>query len=85
MIEPVRRVIANRDTETIGLEAWVIDDAWFKEDGVSSPGMARRYSRTLGKIGNCQIGVSIHVATDAASCAVNWRLFIPEVLGRHSR
>ena len=77
-IEPVRRVIAIRATETITPEAWVIDDTGFKKDGASSPGVARQYSGTLGKIGNCQIGVSIHVATDAASCPVNWRLFIPE-------
>lgn len=34
--------------------------------------------RTLGKIGNCQIGVSVHAATDAASCPLGWRLFVPE-------
>ena len=77
-IEPVRRVIATRATETITPEAWVIDDTGFKKDGASSPGVARQYSGTLGKIGNCQIGVSIHLATDTASCPVNWRLFIPE-------
>lgn len=32
----------------------------------------------MGKIGNCQIAVSIHAATDTASCPLNWRLFIPE-------
>jgi len=77
-IEPGRRAIATRATETIIPEAWVIDDTGFKKDGASSPGVARQYSGTLGKIDNCQIGVSIHVATDAASCPVNWRLFIPE-------
>ena len=51
-IEPVRRVIATRATETIGPQAWVIDDTGFKKDGVSSPGVARQYSGTLGKIGN---------------------------------
>ena len=56
----------------------MIDDTGFKKDGASSPGVARQYSGTLGKIGNCQIGVNIHVATDTASCPVNWRLFIPE-------
>jgi SRSO17 transposase len=36
------------------------------------------YSGTLGKTGNCQIGVSVHLVTDRASAAANWRLFIPE-------
>jgi hypothetical protein len=32
------------------------------------------YSGTLGKVGNCQIGVSVHAATDWASAALDWRL-----------
>jgi SRSO17 transposase len=32
----------------------------------------------LGKVGNCQIGVSVHAACDHASAALDWRLFIPE-------
>ncbi|WP_009951698.1 transposase, partial [Saccharopolyspora erythraea] len=47
------------------------------QDGADSPGVARQYSGTLGKTGNCQIGVSLHLATDWASAAVNWRLFLP--------
>src|SRR4051794_41443881 len=43
----------------------------------SSPGVARQYSGTLGKVGNCQIGVSVHAVTDAASCPLDWRLFVP--------
>jgi len=37
--------------------------------------VARQYSGTLGKTGNCQIGVSIQMATHRASLAANWRLF----------
>jgi SRSO17 transposase len=40
--------------------------------------VARQYSGTLGKIGNCQIAVSIHAATDMASCPLDWRLYVPE-------
>jgi hypothetical protein len=36
------------------------------------------HSGTLGKVGNCQIGVSVHAVTDAASVAINWALFVPE-------
>ena len=59
-------------------EAWVIDDTGFVKDGTASPCVARQYSGTLGKVGNCQIGVSVHAATDAASCPLDWRLFVPE-------
>lgn len=40
--------------------------------------MARQYSGTLGKIGNCQIAATVHMVTDAASVPVNWRLYVPE-------
>src|SRR5213080_3552977 len=43
--------------------------------------VARQYSGTLGKTGNCQIGVSVQMVTDTASLAANWRLFCPGVLG----
>src|SRR3954454_2169027 len=41
-------------------------------------GVARQYSGSLGKVGNCQIGVSISAVTDTASCPLDWRLFLPE-------
>src|SRR6185503_2551172 len=34
-------------------------------------------SGTLGKVANCQIGVSVHAVTDTASCPLDWRLFMP--------
>jgi SRSO17 transposase len=36
------------------------------------------YSGSLGKVGNCQIGVSVHAVTDWASAAIDWRLFVPK-------
>ena len=67
-VEPVRRRLARKATALICPEAWVVDDTGFVKDGPASPGVARQYSGTLGKIGNVQIGVSIHAVTDAASC-----------------
>ncbi|MFJ2621801.1 IS701 family transposase [Glutamicibacter sp. NPDC087344] len=77
-VEPVRRRIAGRAIEAISPEAWVIDDTGFAKEGTASPGVARQYSGTLGKIGNCQVAVSLHAATDEASCPLNWRLYLPE-------
>jgi SRSO17 transposase len=77
-VEPVRRVLARKAIGVISPEAWVIDDTGFKKDGTGSPCVARQYSGTLGKIGNCQIGVSVHAVTDHASCPLDWRLFVPE-------
>src|SRR3954470_13958481 len=77
-VEPVRGRLAIRAVAVIAPDAWVVDDTGFVKDGTASPGVARQYSGTLGKVGNCQIGVSICAVTDAASCPWSWRLFVPE-------
>ncbi len=74
----VRRKLAQRMFQQINPEAYAIDDVGFPKDGLDSPGVARQYSGALGKVGNCQIGVSVQMVTDHASCAANWRLFLPE-------
>ena len=74
----VRRRMARWADEFIGPEAYVIDDTGFPKDGSDSPGVARMYSGTLGKVGNCQVGVSVHAVTDWASAAIDWRLFLPK-------
>jgi SRSO17 transposase len=56
----------------------VVDDTGFPKVGTASPGVARQYSGTVGKVANCQIAVSVHAVTDAASCPLDWRLFLPE-------
>src|SRR4051794_41731711 len=64
-VEPVRERLARRAVEVVAPDAWVVDDTGFPKDGTASPGVARQYSGTLGKVGNCQIGVSISAGTDA--------------------
>ena len=56
----------------------MVDDTGFPKDGTASPCVARQYSGTLGKTGNCQIGVSVHLVNEHASCAADWRLFCPQ-------
>jgi SRSO17 transposase len=75
---PVRRRLAQRMTTTIGPQAWVIDDTAFPKFGRYSVGVAPQYCGALGKVANCQVGVSVHAATDQASCPLDWRLFLPE-------
>jgi SRSO17 transposase len=74
----VRRTLARRMSRELGARAWVIDDTGFPKFGKMSVGVARQYSGALGKVGNCQIGVSINACSDAASCPLDWRLFIPK-------
>ena len=73
----VRRALARRMGRELSAEAWVIDDTGFPKFGKMSAGVARQYSGALGKVGNCQIGVSINLASAEASCPLDWRLFIP--------
>ena len=54
------RGCAERVAPEIGVVAWVVDDTGIVKDGKHSPGVKRQYSGTLGKIGNCQITVSVH-------------------------
>src|SRR5918992_3529608 len=72
-----RERLARRAVELIAPDAWVVDDTGFPKDGLASPGVARQYCGSLGKVGNCQIGVSVSAVTDTASCPLNWRLFLP--------
>jgi len=76
--ETVRRDVAHWGVRTINPTAYVIDDTGFPKDGRDSPCVARQYSGTLGKVANCQVGVSVQLATNHASLAANWRLFCPE-------
>ncbi len=76
--EPVRERLAARMVGEIEPAAWVIDDTGFPKFGRMSVGVARQYCGALGKVGNCQVGVSINAASDEASCPIDWRLFMPE-------
>jgi SRSO17 transposase len=74
----VRRALARRMSRELSATAWVVDDTGFPKFGKMSVGVARQYSGALGKVGNCQIGVSVNACSDEASCPLDWRLFIPE-------
>lgn len=74
---PVRRRIAERLSGAIGPEVWVIDDVSFPKCGTASVGVARQYCGALGKRSNWQVAVSVHAATDTASCPLDWQLYLP--------
>jgi SRSO17 transposase len=37
-----------------------------------------QYCGALGKRANCQVAVSVHAASDTASCPLQWRLFLSQ-------
>ena len=74
----VVRAVAERVAPAIEVEAWVLDDTGFVKDGKDSPGVKRQYSGTLGKIGNCQIGVSLHAVGSSGTVPLGWALYLPQ-------
>lgn len=74
----VRARLAWRMHEAIAPTALIVDDTGFLKDGDASACVSRQYTGTAGKVTNCQVGVSVHLARDHASTPVNWRLFMPK-------
>ncbi len=72
------RACAERVCPELEVGAWVVDDTGIPKDGKHSPGVKRQYSGTLGKIGNCQIAVSLHAAGEQGSLPLGWALYLPE-------
>lgn len=69
---------AERVGPEIGVTAWVVDDTGIPKDGRHSPGVKRQYSGTLGKIGNCQIAVSVHAVGERGTLPLGFALYLPE-------
>lgn len=57
---------------------WIVDDTGFRKKGRHSVGVARQYCGEIGKQDNCQVAVSLSLATAAASVPVAWQLYLPE-------
>jgi SRSO17 transposase len=76
---PVRRRLAEHVArELLPSCAWIVDDTGFSKHGPHSVGVARQYSGTLGKVANCQVAVSLNLATDDACMPLNFDLYLPE-------
>jgi SRSO17 transposase len=63
---------------TEGDGALVFDDTGFAKQGNSSVGVARQYSGTLGRTGNCQVAVTCHYAERTLAWPVAARLYLPK-------
>jgi SRSO17 transposase len=59
-------------------EALLIDDTGFPKHGAHSVGVARQYCGQLGKQDNCQVAVSVSLASERYSLPVAYRMYLPK-------
>jgi SRSO17 transposase len=71
--------LAHHVVATVGVGgALLLDDTGFPKQGTHSVGVARQYSGTLGKIGNCQVAVTLQYATERAVFCLDAALYLPK-------
>ena len=78
MLAAVRDLVLPALLERGPIRAWIIDDTGMPKKGRHSVGVARQYCGQIGKQDNCQVAVSMLVATDHASLPVAFQLYLPE-------
>jgi SRSO17 transposase len=83
--EVFRRIATKVDAELPDIEALVIDDTGFPKKGEHSVGVARQYSGTLGRVENCQVATSLHLAGERGSACIGLRLYLPEAWSNDKR
>jgi SRSO17 transposase len=72
-------------TKTGPVAAWIVDDTGLPKKGTHSVGVARQYCGQTGKQDNCQVAVSLSVATWKASLPIAYRLYLPEAWANDSQ
>lgn len=58
------------------IDALVLDDTGFPKKGYKSVGVQRQYSGTLGRIDNCQVATSLHLASEHGGVCIGMRLYL---------
>jgi SRSO17 transposase len=78
MLRGVREQVLPAITRTEPIQAFIIDDTSYPKKGKHSVGVTRQYCGERGKQDNCQVAVSLSVATHQASLPVAYRLYLPQ-------
>jgi SRSO17 transposase len=60
------------------VEVWILDDTGFLKQGSHSVGVQRQYTGSAGKTTNCQVGVSLSVATATQHLPIDFELYLPQ-------
>jgi SRSO17 transposase len=78
VLNRVRERVLPTLTRDEPVQALIIDDTGFPKKGSHSVGVARQYCGQLGKPDNCQVAVSLSVATHQGSLPIAYRLYLPK-------
>jgi len=78
LLRSVRRWVLPVMTAARSVEAWIVDDTGFPKKGRHSVGVGHQYCGQRGKQENCQVAVSLSVATSQVSLPVAFRLYLPQ-------
>jgi SRSO17 transposase len=76
--EMFERLASKVESELPGIEAFALDDTGFAKSGPHSVGATRQYSGTLGRVDNCQVAVSLHLAGETGSACIAFDLYLPQ-------
>lgn len=63
---------------------WIVDDSGVPKKGKHSVGVWHQYCGQLGKQANCQVAVSLSLASPHGSVPIAWRLYLPEAWAKDS-
>jgi len=84
ILEPVRNQVWPSILKQGPMVAWIVDDTGFPKKGKHSVGVARQYCGQVGQQDNCQVAVSLSVATWEASLPIAYRLYLPQEWAKDS-
>jgi SRSO17 transposase len=76
VIEALHEFVGQRLSSPDGV--FIFDESGAVKQGKHSVGVARQYSGTLGKVGNCQVGVYLAYASSLGHALLDGDLYLPK-------
>jgi len=78
MLRAVREQVLPAIIRKEPIQAFIVDDTGYPKKGKHSVGVARQYCGESGKQDNCQVAVSLSVATHQGSLPIAYQLYLPQ-------
>ena len=76
VLRALQRFLGPRLSSPSGV--FIFDETAAAKQGTHSVGVARQYSGTLGKVGNCQVGVYLAYASEFGHALLDGDLYLPQ-------